>query len=95
MNIPSRSTTDRQEPRRQRFSGPWSRNPWLNWSSIGPQNHRGVDRLQADRFSASRPLSALAPAMVEPGAAQVKRKKDKRQQRTALSTWEGEGGKNN
>lgn len=90
----SRSTTDSKEPRRQRFSGPWSQNPWLNPRNIGPRNYEGIDRQRAHGLWASPPLPGHAAAMVESGAAQAQRKKDKRQQRTALSTWEDEGGRN-
>ena len=43
----TRSTTDRKEPRRQRFSGPWNPNPWISSRTIGPRNYQGIDRQQA------------------------------------------------
>lgn len=90
----TRFTTDRKEPRRQRFSGPWNANPWISSRTIGPRNYQGIDRQQAQGLSASLPLPERAAAMVEPGAARERRTKERKQQRNALGTWEDEGGKN-
>lgn len=89
----SRSTTYMRVPPRERFSGPWSQNPWLDLRNVGPRKDQGIDtQQQIHRLSASPALPANA--MVEPGAAQALLKEDKRRQRTALGTWDDEGGRN-
>jgi hypothetical protein len=90
-----RSTTGIEEPRQQRFTQPWSINPWFNSRSIGPHPYRGVDSQQQHvglAVSLHAPPAYVA-ALVEPGESRERQRKDKRQQRTALSIWDGEGGR--
>lgn len=88
----SRFTTDRQEPRRQRFSGPWSPNPWFNLHRIGPHNHQDTHQLQMQAVPPT-PYEVPWPQM-EPGAAPDQRRTDRKEQWTALKRWQDEGGQN-
>jgi hypothetical protein len=91
----SRFTTGK-EPRRERFSGPWCPNPWLDARNIGPRNHqsaRNTAQAQARQAPLSLPPPERATAIERTGAVQERRRKD-RQQRNALSRWKNEGGRN-
>ena len=71
-------------PRRERFSGPWCANPWLDARNIGPRNHQG-----------SKPQVLQASLELPPlESAGIARKEPSQEQRNALNRWKGEGGQN-
>lgn len=85
--------TDRKEALRQRFSGPWSPNPWFNAHRMGPRNDHGIHGSLAAIAEAST-LPEIPSPMVEPDSATALRRKNRKQQQTALNRWENEGGQN-
>jgi hypothetical protein len=65
----------------QRFSGPWTPNPWIIWPTVGPRNSQSLDG------GPRAPDVSLFASPREPTAAASE------EQRRALSAWEDEGGK--
>jgi hypothetical protein len=72
---------NRLTQRRQRFSGPWSPNPWTNLLFVGPPTARRGDSgcIQAE---ATLDSTTTLPEDCE----------RRRQQKAAISAWEDEGG---
>jgi hypothetical protein len=70
----------------QRFSGPWTPNPWIIWPTVGPRNSQSLDggprASDVSLFASPREPTA---AMIDVSASE--------EQRRALSAWEYEGGK--
>jgi hypothetical protein len=91
----SRSPSEMEALQQQRFSEPWSPNPWFNPRAIGPRQYRGTySKQQYEGLAVSLPPPVYAAAaLVAPSETRELRKKDWRQLRAALSIWDDEGGR--